>query len=333
MLRPAANAGNAGAAMGSPRATAVVKKGRNLRPRWKLRRQLPYLIMCLPGVLYLFINNYVPMFGIFIAFKNINYAKGIFGSDWVGLENFTYLFKTDAAFIMTRNTILYNLLFILLGVVFGVAVGIMLAEIRGRIRSRLYQTLLLLPYLLSWVIVAYIGYAFMSNDTGLLNNRLLPALGLDPVSWYATPEVWPFILTFVNLWKGIGYSSIVYLSSIVGIDKSLYEAAVVDGAGKWTQIRCITLPLLKPTVIMLTIMSVGRMFYSDFGLFYQLPMNSGALYSTTQTIDTYVYRGLMQLNDISMASAASVYQSLVGFVLVLAANGVVRKLSKENALF
>lgn len=296
------------------------------------RRQLPLYIMTIPGVIYLLINNYGPMCGLFIAFKNIDYGKGIWASDWVGFENFKYLFKTDAAFIMTRNTILYNLVFIVLGMVCSVTVGILLSELRGKIRSKIYQTLILLPYLLSWVIVAYIGYAFLSSDTGLINN-LLKSLGAEPVSWYATPAVWPFILTFVNIWKGIGYSAIVYLATIIGIDRTLYESAMVDGATKWQQIRNITLPLLKPTIIMLTIMSVGRMFYSDFGLFYQLPMNAGALYSTTQTIDTYVYRGLMQLNDISMASAAGFYQSIVGFILVLIANGIVRKVSAENALF
>lgn len=304
-----------------------------IRRKWGWRRQLPYMFMCLPGLLYLLVNNYIPMSGIFIAFKNIDYSKGIFGSDWVGLDNFSYLFKTDAAFIMTRNTIVYNLVFMILSMVSGVAVGIMLSEIRGKVLSRMYQTIILLPYLLSWVIVAYIGYAFLSNDTGMVNNRLLALFGQDPVSWYSKAEAWPFILVFVSIWKGIGYSAIVYLSSIVGMDKSIYEAAVVDGAGKIKQIFKITLPLLKPTVIMLTMMSVGRMFYSDFGLFYQLPMNSGAIYSTTQTIDTYVYRGLMQLNDISMASAAGVYQSIVGFVLVMITNGLVRKFSAENALF
>ncbi len=296
------------------------------------RMQLPLYIMTIPGVIYLLINNYGPMFGLFIAFKNIDYSKGIWGSDWVGFENFTYLFKTDAAFIMTRNTILYNLVFIALGMFCGVTVGILLSELRGKIRSRVYQTLILLPYLLSWVIVAYIGYAFFSSDTGMING-LLGRLGISPVSWYATPAAWPFILTFVNIWKGIGYSAIVYLATIIGIDRTLYESAMVDGATKWQQIKSITLPLLKPTIIMLVIMNVGRMFYSDFGLFYQLPMNAGALYNTTQTIDTYVYRGLMQLNDISMASAAGFYQSIVGFILVLTANGIVRRVSAENALF
>lgn len=298
---------------------------------WK--NQIPLFLMIIPGCIYLLINNYIPMFGVFIAFKNIDYAKGIFKSDWVGFTNFTYLFKTKDAFIMTRNTVLYNIAFIVIGTIVGIAVGIMLSELRGKFKSKFYQTVILLPYLLSWVIIAYIGYAFMSNDTGLLNNVLLPKLGLKPVSWYAEPKVWPFIILFFNIWKGIGYSSILYLSTIIGIDKSLFEAARVDGASKWKQIRNITLPLLKPMVIMLTIMSIGRIFSSDFGLFYQLPMNSGALYPTTQTIDTYVYRGLMQLNDVSMSAAAGLYQSFVGFILVIITNSIVRKVSSENALF
>ena len=289
--------------------------------------------MTIPGLIYLLINNYLPMFGIFIAFKNIDYSKGIWGSDWVGLSNFSYLFTTGSAWRITRNTILYNIAFIILGTVLAIAVGIMLSDIRGKLKPRLYQTIILLPYLFSWVIIAYIGFAFMSGDSGWLNNSLLPALGMQPVQWYSEPKAWPFILTFVNIWKGIGYSSIVYLATIVGIDKSYYEAATVEGASKWKQICYITLPLLKSTIVMLTIMSIGRIFYSDFGLFYQVPMNSGALYETTQTIDTYVYHGLMELNDISMSSAASVYQSVVGFVLVLTANMIVRKVSAEDALF
>ena len=299
----------------------------------RLWKQIPLYIMTIPGLIYLLINNYFPMVGIFIAFKNIDYSKGIWGSDWVGFSNFTYLFTTGSAWRITRNTILYNIVFIILGTVTAIAVGIFLSDIRGKFKPRIYQTLILLPYLFSWVIIAYIGFAFMSGDSGWLNNTLLPALGLQPYQWYSEPVAWPFILTFVNIWKGIGYSSIIYLSTIVGIDKSFYEAALIDGATKWEQITKITLPLLKSTIIMLVIMSIGRIFYSDFGLFYQVPMNSGALYSTTQTIDTYVYHGLMELNDISMSSAASVYQSVVGFVLVLVANAVVRKVSAEDALF
>ncbi len=297
-----------------------------------LRKQWPFWVMIAPGMIYLLINNYGPMCGLFIAFKQIDYAKGIWKSPWIGFDNFTYLFKTDAAFLITKNTILYNLLFIAVGTVMGIATGIMLSELRRKFETKFFQTVILLPYLLSWVICAYIGYAFLSRDTGLING-ILRTFGEPPVDWYNDPGKWPFILLFVNVWKGLGYSSIVYMSTIIGIDRSLYESAMVDGATKLAQIRYITIPLLKSTVIMLTIMSIGRMFYSDFGLFYQMPMNSGTLYSTTQTIDTYVYRALMQQSNIGMSSAAGFYQSIVGFILVLSANAVVRKFSAENAMF
>ena len=298
----------------------------------RLQKQWPFYIMIIPGMIYLLINNYGPMAGIFIAFKKIDYGLGIFNSPWVGLENFEYLFKTDAALIMTRNTILYNVAFIVLGTILGIAVGIMLSELRSKAKTKFFQTVILLPYLLSWVICAYIGYAFLSKESGLLNS-LLTSLGLQAVDWYNDPGKWPVILIIVNIWKGIGYTSIIYMSTIIGIDKSLYEAARVDGATRWQEIRMITLPLLKSTIIMLTIMNIGRIFYSDFGLFYQIPLNSGTLYPTTQTIDTYVYRALMQQNQIGMSSAAGGYQSLVGFVLVLAANMIVRKISPDDAMF
>lgn len=297
-----------------------------------LQKQWPFYVMIIPGFLYLLINNYGPMLGMFIAFKKVDYGLGIFKSPWVGLQNFEYLFKTDAAAIMTRNTILYNVAFIVLGTILGVAVGIMLSELRSKAQTKFFQTVILLPYLLSWVICAYIGYAFLSKESGLLNN-LLANFGLGAIDWYNDPGKWPLILIFVNIWKGIGYTSIIYMSTIIGIDKSLYEAARVDGATKWQEIRMITLPLLKSTVIMLTIMNIGRIFYSDFGLFYQIPLNSGTLYPTTQTIDTYVYRALMQQNQIGMSAAAGFYQSIVGFVLVLTANTIVRKLSPDDAMF
>ncbi len=297
-----------------------------------LKKQWPFWVMIAPGMMYLLINNYGPMCGLFIAFKKIDYSKGIWKSPWNGLDNFTYLFRTDATFLMTRNTILYNLLFIIVGTFMGIAVGIMLSELRKKFETKFFQTVILLPYLLSWVICAYIGYAFLGKDTGLING-FLRNFGLKQVDWYNAPGKWPFILLLVNTWKGLGYSSIIYMSTIIGIDRSLFESAMMDGAGKMKQIRYITIPLLKSTVVMLTIMSIGRMFYSDFGLFYQMPMNSGTLYSTTQTIDTYVYRALMQQSNIGMSSAAGFYQSLVGFALVLIANAVVRRVSAENAMF
>ncbi len=299
----------------------------------KRKSMIPMYVMMLPGLLYLLINNYAPMSGLFIAFKSIDYSKGIFGSDWAGFQNFKYLFNTSDAWIITRNTILYNLAFIILGTTAGITVGILLSEVSKKLLSRFYQTVLLLPQLMSIIIIAYIAYAFLSVDTGLINKTILPIFGIDPISWYMEPAYWPYILTLIYLWKGLGYSCVIYLASILGIDRSLYEAAEIDGAGKWRQITSITLPMLKPTIITLVLMSIGTMFYSDFGLFYQIPMNSGVLFSTTSVIDTYVYRGLLQLNDIGMSSAAGAYQSVVGFVLILLANFVVRKLDKDNALF
>lgn len=288
-------------------------------------------IMIIPGLVYLFINNYLPMAGIFIAFKKVDYSLGIFNSPWVGLDNFKYLFMTSDAWIITRNTLLYNIVFIILGNALGVLVGIFLSEIFSKKLQKFYQTSILLPQLISIVIISYIVYAFLSTDSGFVNNALLGKE--NAVEFYSTKSFWPYFLVGVYLWKGLGYSSIIFLSAIVSIDRSLYEAAFIDGAGRLKQITHIIIPLLKPTLITLVLLQVGRMFYSDFGLFFQVPMNSGALFSVTQTIDTYVYRGLMQENNIAMASAASAYQSIVGFILVISVNGFVRKTDRENALF
>ncbi len=312
---------------------AAPAKAKTVKRKKGWMKQIPLLVMTLPGLIYMFINNYIPIGGLFIAFKNIDFRKGIFASDWIGLKNFTYLFKTEDAFIITRNTILYNLVFIILNIVVCVAVAIMLSEVAKKFLMKFYQTVLLLPHLISIIIIAYIVYAFLNSDTGFVNHSILGALGMDPISFYSEPKYWPFILVLVNVWKTMGYTSIIYFSSILGIDRSLYEAAMVDGAGKLKQIRYVTLPLLKPTIITLTLMNVGRIFYSDFGLFLQVPMNQGALFSVTNTIDTYVYRALMLNNDIGMASAAGLYQSIVGFILVLGANLIVRKIDADNALF
>jgi putative aldouronate transport system permease protein len=299
----------------------------------KLKRALPLFIMMLPGLLYLLINNYLPMFGLIIAFKDINFAKGILASDWIGLKNFEYLFSTRDAFVITRNTILYNGGFIILNTVLAIAVAIMLNEIKNKLAKSFYQSVILMPFLISMVIVSYLGYAFLSEDTGFLNNTILPLLGLDDVSWYSEAKYWPYILTFINMWKGIGFLCVIYLAAIIGIDQEFYEAATLDGANKWQQIIHITIPSIMPVIIMMTLLAIGRIFYSDFGLFYQVPMNSGAIYDTTNVIDTYVYRGLMQLGDIGMSAAAGLYQSVVGFILVLVSNYLVRRKSKDNALF
>lgn len=307
-----------------------VKKEKKLK---EIKKWIPIYILALPGIIYLFCNNYLPLFGLQIAFKDFNYAKGIWGSKWNGLKNFEYLFKTKDAWIITRNTIGYNVFWIVLSAVVGITVAILLNEVRNKYAKQLYQTIILLPYLMSMVVIAYLVFAFFSSSNGLINKSILEPLGIKGVSWYTESKYWPWILTFVNQWKGIGFGTVIYLSSIVGISKDYYEAAEIDGATKWQQIKLITLPLLKPTVIMLTVLSLGNIFRSDFGLFYQVPMNQGALYDVTNTIDTYVYRGLMQRNDISMSAAAGFYQSIVGFITIIAANKIVKKFSKENALF
>ena len=306
------------------------KKDRKLKKR--LIRYIPLYIMALPGLLYLFINNYMPLPGLVLAFKKYNAKKGIFGSKNVGFKNFKYLFATKDAFVITRNTILYNVVFIIVNTVLAVFVAILLAEMTSKLKKT-YQIIILLPFMISMVIVSYLVFGFLSNDNGFLNNTILKALGKEPVQWYMQKQYWPSILVFVNAWKVIGYNCIIYLSTILGIDRSIYESASIDGAGKWTQIAKITIPLLKPTIIMMTLLAVGRIFYSDFGLFYQVPQNQGALFSVTNTIDTYVYRGLLELGDMSMASAAGLYQSVVGFICILAANLIVRKLDSESALF
>ena len=303
-----------------------------LHIKWgKWKRFIPIYIMMLPGFLYLFINNYMPLPGLVIAFKHYNARKGIFGSNWIGFKNFEYLFKTSDAWVITRNTILYNIAFIIVNTVMAVLVAVILSELNGK-RKKVYQSVILLPNLISTVIIGYLVFSFFSVENGFVNNSLLPAFGMKPIDWYSEPKYWPFIIIFVSAWKSVGYNCIVYLATILGFDRAYYESALVDGANRWKQFKYITLPLLKPTIIMLTLMAVGRIFYSDFGLFYQVPMNQGALYSTTNTIDTYVYRGLLQLGNISMSAAAGLYQSVIGFILVLGANMLVRRVDKDSAL-
>lgn len=318
-------------------ASAVNAQKRVKKPmkrKTQYRKYAPLLIMMIPGLLYILINNYLPMLGIVIAFKDVNFAKGILQSDWVGFANFEYLFKTTDAYIITRNTILYNLVFIILGTVLSLATAILLNEIKSKVLVKAYQSIITLPHLISMVIVGYLGFAFLSPDTGFLNRTVLPWIGIEEgISWYTENKYWPWILTLVHFWKAIGYSSIVYFAALLGIDEEYYEAARLDGATRWQQIRHITLPIIVPVITMLTLLNIGRIFYSDFGLFYQVPMNSGALFETTSTIDTYVFRGLMGSGDIGMSTAAGVYQSIVGFILVIVANLVVRRSNKDNALF
>lgn len=304
------------------------------KSNWKVYKSyLPLFIMLLPGCIYLLINNYIPMAGMIIAFKKLDFRIGILKSPFCGFDNFKFLFSSKDAWVITRNTLLYNIAFILVNMVVGIAIAIMICEVRNSKLKKLYQSAILLPFLMSMVILSYLVYAYLSPENGMINNSILKALHIEPVSWYSETKYWPFILIFANCWKGVGYGCLIYISSIIGIDPSFYEAARLDGATKWKEIWYITLPSLVPTIVTLTLLSIGRIFYSDFGLFYQVPMNSGVLQPVTNTIDTYVYRALLERGNMSMSSAAGVYQSLIGFIVVMFSNWLVGKINKENALF
>lgn len=309
---------------------AEVKKGKKKNV---LKEYWPLYLMMLPALLYLLINNYIPMAGMVIAFKKLNFAKGIWASPWAGLKNFKFLFASKDAWIITRNTLLYNVVFILVNMVVGIAIAILITEVRNTKLKKVYQSAILLPFLMSMVILSYIVYALLSAENGLVNNSILPLFHIDPIQWYQKPKYWPAVLIIANCWKGVGYGCLIYIASLIGIDPSFYEAARLDGASKWQEITKITLPSLVPTIITLLLLSIGRIFYSDFGLFYQVPMNSGVLFPTTNVIDTYVYRALIEQGNISMSSAAGVYQSLVGFCVVMLSNWIVRKVDKDQALF
>lgn len=310
----------------------TIKKRKSEKKKRQIKKFLPFYLMALPGIIYLIINNYMPLVGLQVAFKRFNYGKGIWGSEWNGLDNFKFLFSSNSAERIIRNTLLYNIAFILLGIVVGVAVAVLLNEVRQKRALKTYQTGILLPYLMSMVIISYLAYVFLSTNTGVVNG-LLRRLGGENINWYNSPQYWPVLLIFINLWKNLGFNMILYYSSIVGFSQDYYEAAELDGATKWQQISRITLPLLKPTIITLLILQLGQIFRSDFGLFYQVPMNQGALFEVTDTIDTFVYRALLKTPNIGMSSAAGFIQSVVGFAFILTANGVIRKLSPRDSLF
>ena len=308
----------------------VLAQQKKAKRKERFKNDFPLYLMMLPGMLYLIANNYLPMFGILLAFKKINYAKGILASPFVGLDNFEYLFKTKDAFIMIRNTVLYNAVWIILDLVIAVFVALCMNEIAKRKIAKVIQPVICFPSMVSAVILSFLVYAFLSVSYGYLNTVFFAD---NPISWYTEAKYWPFILTIVHIWQNAGQSSIIYMASIGGIDKGLYESARIDGATKWEQIKYITLPLLKPMITMMLLLSVGRIFNSDFGLFYQVTLNNGMLYETTQTIDTYVYRALMINNNVGMSSAAGIFQAVIGFVLVLTSNLLVKKVNPENSLF
>ena len=296
------------------------------------KRYLPLYLMMLPALIYLFINNYLPMSGLVLAFEKYYVKDGIWGSQFVGFKNFTFLLKSNDLPILFRNTLGYNLCFILINLVLGVTLAILITEITNLKFRKAAQSSILFPFVVSIVIVSYMVRAFLDPEAGLLNH-LLVSMGHQKVAWYDTAKYWPFILIFVNTWKGVGYGCILYISSILGIDMSLYESASLDGATKFQKIRYITLPFLKPTMITVSLLSLGRVFNSDFGLFFQVPQNSGLISSTTQTIDTFVYNALITQSNVGMSAAASFFQSVMGFLMIMVFNAITRKISRENALF
>lgn len=310
---------------------AGIQKKKTSWLSWK-KSLWAYLLM-LPALLYFLINNYIPMYGITIAFRKLDYRLGVFKSPFNGLENFRFLFANNDIWVALRNTVLYNLAFIILGTIFALTVAILFNEITHKLAKSFFQTSILLPNLMSMVIVSYLVFAFLSADNGFINKSIIEPMTGNFVNFYQEKAYWPFILFFVYNWKGIGFSMVLYYSSILGVSQDLYESARLDGASKWQQILHITLPQIKPTIITMFILSISKICASDFGLFYQVPKNSGTLYPVTRTVDTFVYNALMNQNNIALSSAASVFQAIVGFVLVLLANLVIRKVSREDALF
>ena len=281
------------------------------------------------------------MFGVIIAFKNYKARPGksflwslINNSSWVGLDNFKFLFKSSYFGNMMRNTLVYNCIFIILGVLIPVTLAIMISQLYSKKLAKLCQTMMFLPHFLSWVVIGYFVYAFMATDAGLVNN-LARKLGLatTPHQWYQDVGFWTWFLVFLNVWKGMGYNMVVYLAAISGIDKEMYEAAIIDGATKWQQTHYITLPSLRPIISIMFIMAVGNIFRSDFGLFYQATRNSGSLTSITQTIDVYVYKALLERPNINLSSAAALMQSVCGCVTIIVANIVVKRIDPESGLF
>lgn len=305
----------------------------------KYKKTLVLLTMAAPTAIWLLLLRYLPMGGIILAFKeykvnprNPSFISNLINSKWVGLNNFNFLFMTDDAKIMFRNTLLYNIVFIILGIIIPVAFAIMLNEVTKKFVAKAYQTMMFFPYFLSWVVVSYFLNAFIDGQYGMI-TAMQRAAGGEMTNWYTTLGPWPYIIVFANLWKNVGYTTVLYLSAITGIDSTQYEAAAIDGASKWQQIWYVTIPNLRTMICILFIMNVGKIFNADFGLFYSVPMNSGALFPVTQVIDTYVYRALMVTGRIDMSSAAGLLQNVLGFVCILTANNIVKKIDADSSMF
>lgn len=309
-----------------------MKKKRESDLLYDLRHNKFLLLMLLPGVLFFIIFAYLPMLGIVIAFQDFSAAKGILGSDFVGFENFRFFLGSPDSFRVTFNTLYLNALFILSSMIASILIALMLSEVSNKYFKKGAQSLVILPHFISWAVIGLLAEAIFSSDTGFING-ILTSLGREPVMFYKDAKLWPGLLTVMNIWQGAGFGSIVYLAAITGIDQEIYEAARIDGATKMQSIRYITLPLLRSTAVLLLIMSVGKIFNGNFGMIYALVGNNTLLYPTTDIIDTYVYRQLMELGDLGMSSAVGLYQSVLGFIMVVIANKITRKLSPESAIF
>lgn len=296
-----------------------------------IRENIELLILALPAVIYFFVWHYLPMTGIILAFKNYTYEKGIFGSDWAGLKNFDYFFKSQDAWRLVRNTVGYSFTFIVLGIIAAVTVALLMFELDRKGLVKFFQTTMILPRFLSWVVVSFIVYSLLSPSNGFINH-ILSSFGIGEINWYSDSKYWPGILILVEVWKGIGMSSIMYYAALMGVDESLYEAAEIDGASRLQQTRYISIPSLIPLMTILGTLALGNIFRGDFGLFYQVPMDIGVLYPTTDIIDTYVYRGLRN-SQYAMTTAVGLFQSVVGLCCILTANKIVKKIDPERALF
>ncbi|WP_168120642.1 ABC transporter permease subunit [Paenibacillus sp. HB172176] len=300
---------------------------------WKdLVKYRTILLMLLPAVAFYVLFAYIPMVGVIIAFKHYDYAGGIFGSAWNGFDNFRFFFESGDAWRVTRNTALYNIAFIVVNNGLQIFAAILLFEVGGKWFKKITQSVLFLPYFISWVVVGAIAYNLLNYDIGTV-NALLRGLGMQAIDIYNTPSYWPVLLTIVSAWKTIGYGTVLYLAAIAGIDTEMYEAAEIDGANVFQRIRKVTVPNLYPTLIILVLLAVGNIFRGDFGMFYNMVGNNGVLFSSTDVIDTFVFRSLITSNDIGMSAAAGVFQSVLGFATIMLVNYSVRRYDPDRALF
>jgi putative aldouronate transport system permease protein len=297
-----------------------------------LRANRVYLILLLPVVVYVLVFSYAPMVGVLMAFEKYNFAKGLFGSPWVGFNNFKFLTVSNKLWPLTRNTLLYNLAFIVVGMVMEVGFAIIINEMRCRWFKKLFQSFIFLPYFISWVIAAAVVQTMLDYDNGLI-SRMLKSLGVPMINVYIDTRPWPFLLVFFRMWKGVGYGSIIYLSAITGIDSEMYEAAEIDGANSWQKVYRITLPNLVPTMVVLFLLACGQIFRGDFGMFYQLIGNNGVLLEVGDILDLYIYRAMAGTGNLGFGAAAGLFQSILCFVTILLANFVVKKIQPDYTLF